>query len=263
MNFQNLVALGEAASIVRTGDRFAKIRALSVLRATSWGTSLWWEVSHVRRDEAEVFIFGGIYDSSLLEKLQSLGDRRLILRFDCSGGDANVAVPVGSFLAERENPSLGIVTANCSSAANFVLAGCTRRTARPDAKFMTHGVRQSVTGMAPELRRAADELDVTTGEIVSWFAAQIRRPLPEVQTLWAGEEKYFDADEAKAAGLIDDVIEPLGEEPATPKATRIFQDDEGLATELAKALATLSVADKKTVYETLLPWFKTEPQEAA
>ncbi len=82
------------------------------------------------------------------------------------------------------------------------------------------------------------------------------QPASTVTDWLTGEEKFFTAEEAQAAGLVDRVVPALVETPKNyveTLADRVRPNDEQLGYELCVALSKLNIPDKSDLRSWLQP----------
>ena len=94
-----------------------------------------------------------------------------------------------------------------ASMGAFLLAGGTKgkRIALPNAQIMIHQPSGGARGQATEIKIVAEEILKTRKRLNEYLAANTGQPL-EVIERDTERDNYMTAEEAKAYGLIDDVI---------------------------------------------------------
>ena len=109
------------------------------------------------------------------------------------------------------------------------------------ARLMIHSVSGGCWGDKDDLRKCIDEIDALEGTLADIYASRTGKTAGEVRAEWFdGEEHWFTADEALAAGLVDGVYdtEPVPEDSTPRQVYEIYQNrlnpDKMLIDELKK-----------------------------
>lgn len=130
----------------------------------------------------------------------------LLVEINSEGGSVAEAVAIYNLLkAWRGSVEVEIVGWALSSATVIAMAGDTIR-AHKTSLLMVHAPWLSAAGNAAQLREHAEVLD----RVADTMRDAYRRTLQpdHVVTSWlAGTDHWFTADEARAAGLVDEVVD--------------------------------------------------------
>ncbi|TVS00796.1 MAG: ATP-dependent Clp protease proteolytic subunit [Phycisphaerales bacterium] len=101
-----------------------------------------------------------------------------------------------------------------SGAALLLCSGTSgRRFALPHAKVMIHQPYGGITGPAEDIRIQAEQIIKAKKELTRIIAEHTGKPIEEV-TKDAERDRYFSAEEAKAYGLVDEVLQQNSEQKA-------------------------------------------------
>jgi ATP-dependent protease ClpP protease subunit len=166
------------------------------------------------RGPVEVAIVGDLTDNEgeLTDRLLSIEPRgECTIYFDSPGGSPYCAMSLVSLLRLRDIRATAIVTGECSSAALWPFAACSRRLVTPYSVFLFHpmkwqseehiGIREA----AEWSRHFADlerEMDVLLCTLFGRSA--------ELITEWIRTHRYVTGQEMAKAGLAEMVgLEPL------------------------------------------------------
>ena len=104
-----------------------------------------------------------------------------------------------------------------SGAAVLLTAGARgKRFALPHAKVMIHQPYGGVTGQAEDIRIQAEQIIKSKAELNRIVASHTGQTPEQIQKD-AERDKYFSAEEAKAYGLVDEVLAQPGSSPPAPK----------------------------------------------
>ncbi len=99
-----------------------------------------------------------------------------------------------------------------SGAALLLCSGTSgRRFALPHAKVMIHQPYGGITGPAEDIRIQAEQIIKAKKELTRIIAEHTGKPIEEV-TKDAERDRYFSAEEAKAYGLVDEVLQQNAEQ---------------------------------------------------
>ena len=94
-----------------------------------------------------------------------------------------------------------------ASMGAFLLAGCTKgkRMALPNSEIMIHQPSGGAQGQATEIKIVAEQILKTKRKLNEILAANTGKPLEQIE-IDTERDNYMSAEEAKAYGLIDNVI---------------------------------------------------------
>ena len=94
-----------------------------------------------------------------------------------------------------------------ASMGAFLLAGGTKgkRMALPNSEIMIHQPSGGAQGQATEIKIVAEQILKTKRKLNEILAANTGKPLEQIE-IDTGRDNYISAEEAKAYGLIDNVI---------------------------------------------------------
>ena len=149
-----------------------------------------------------------------------LNDRIIFLGEEVTDVSANLIVAQLLFL-ESEDPGKDIhmyinspgcdVSTICigmaASMGAFLLAGGTKgkRMALPNSEIMIHQPSGGAQGQATEIKIVAEQILKTKRKLNEILAANTGKPLEQIE-IDTERDNYMSAEEAKAYGLIDNVI---------------------------------------------------------
>lgn len=162
----------------------------------------------------EIAIAGELSDnaSELTQKLLDVppGDE-CILYFDCPGGSAYTALSLMSILRLRRLQAVGVVTGECSSAALWPFAACTKRLVTPYSVLLFHPMRwQSEEHVqiaeAAEWARHFGTLEQTMDDVL---AELLNLPAADLKQ-WMDPGRYVSGKELAATGAAQLIgLDPL------------------------------------------------------
>ena len=183
--------------------------------------------------------------------------RKVVVNIRSTGGDVNDALLIYDALKEVKNVET-ICYGYTASAATIIAQAAAqgKRKMSANGLYLIHRASTSVEGNAGEFEAKIDLLRKTDERIAAIYAEASGRPAEEFVALMGennGNGKWLNAEEALAAGLIDEIT-------SKSKITNEFNPEaQGLP---ALPQNHLEMAEKTTVLDRMLAWFeKTEQTE--
>uniref|UniRef100_UPI001F29BD25 head maturation protease, ClpP-related n=1 Tax=Metapseudomonas otitidis TaxID=319939 RepID=UPI001F29BD25 len=161
----------------------------------------------------EAYVFGeigtwGLSSGDFVASLKAADDgvSPVVVYFDTIGGDCFDGIAMHNLLASLGERCTARVVGACFSAGSVAASGAHRVEMADNALWMIHNPWTWMAGDSDDLRRMADMMDKATDAIVASYQ---HRPLTldetELRRLIT-EETYMTAEEAKAAGFVDEVL---------------------------------------------------------
>ncbi len=126
------------------------------------------------------------------------------LAVDSSGGDSHTAFTLAASL--RGRCPLAVISGRCFSAAVLVALAADRRVASKSSKFMVHRVSSAAYGDDRELSAIVTRLIGLNEMAADYIVERTGQPASTV-VRWLEGDTYFDAEAAKAAGLIHEILD--------------------------------------------------------
>jgi ATP-dependent Clp protease, protease subunit len=167
-----------------------------------------------RGGPVEIPLVGDLTDNAadLCDKLLSVEPGgQCILYFDSLGGSPYCAIAMMSLILLRGVKATGIVAGECSSAALWPFAACTRRLVTPLSVLLFHPMKwQSEEnvglGEAAEWARHFAQLETDMDR----FLAELLHCAPETIQQWVRTNRYVTGTEMAEAGLAEMIeLKPL------------------------------------------------------
>lgn len=205
----------------------------------------------------DIYLYGviGGWDvdvNTFLEQLQSVPNPETVTVYlNTVGGSFYDGLPIFNTLAQME----AMVTVNVmgyalSMGSVLMLAGDKTRMAQ-NGLIMIHRANTFAGGDAVALRKEADILEKHEAGIIKLYADRLGKTDAEILVLLQAET-WFTADEALAAGLIDEIIDPIDTTKAVAEAFA-GNESEKLVSNYHKLPTELSaVLTKKTAKSNFL-----------
>lgn len=146
----------------------------------------------------------GVTATQFIQDLANLGDiQKLTIQINSQGGSVQDGVAIFNTITQHPAHVTTEVNGWALSIASFiVMAGDTRRMAS-NSLLMLHNPWAISSGDAAEFRKTADMLDMVRETLISAYARSGKSRAEIVALLDA--ETWFTADEALAAGFVDEV----------------------------------------------------------
>jgi ATP-dependent Clp protease protease subunit len=166
---------------------------------------------------AEIYIYedvgadwwGGVSASQFAKDLKALGKVDTIdVRINSAGGDVFEGLAIYRQLVDNDARIVVHIDGWAASIASVIaMAGDEIRISQA-AMVMIHDAWGVSIGNAADMRKMADLLDTTSGQITSIYSARTKQGRGQLRE-WMQEETWFTAEEAKEAGFADEIDENL------------------------------------------------------
>ena len=165
---------------------------------------------------AEILIYGDIGESwwsesvsagQFVRELQALDVEAITVRINSLGGSVPDGIAIHNAMKRHKATITTIVDGMALSIASLIaLAGDSVQMAE-NATYMVHAPWTYAAGNAVELREVADQLDTWSAAMSTSYASKTGKPQAEMLALIAdGKDHWYTAEEAKAAGFVDEVV---------------------------------------------------------
>lgn len=176
----------------------------------------------VNGDDFEVYVYGvidsywGASAKALVDALAGAGGRNVALHINSPGGDVFEARAMVSAIRAHQakgHTVTAYIDGLAASAATYLALSGNATHIAEGGMFMVHNSWTLAWGNKAELRATADLLEKIDGTIATDYARKTGAD-PEQVVAWMDAETWFTADEAKAAGFVDSVMRPPGDDDA-------------------------------------------------
>lgn len=142
---------------------------------------------------------------SLVDQLQKIEGDKLDVHVNSPGGDIFDGLAIYQALKDHKAEVTVHVDGVAASIASVIAMAGDRVIMAPKASMMVHDGWTMAVGSAKDMRKTADLLDKQSDIIASVYADKTGQPV-EFWREVMGEDSWYDADEALAAGLADEVV---------------------------------------------------------
>jgi len=140
-------------------------------------------------------------------ELQAIGPKPLLVRISSNGGDPIDATAIYNLLASRKNTTTRVDGIAASAASIIAQAGSPREIVS-NGWLMIHEPVVVAAGNEAAMRSAAQALSVVKAGMVQTYAGRSGKSPEEIQALMAAET-WYTAEQAKANGFVDTVVDSL------------------------------------------------------
>lgn len=134
----------------------------------------------------------------------------IYLYINSSGGEIEAGLAIYDTMRSLRSNIVTVSLGEASSMASILLAGGTKgkRLALPNARIMIHQPFTGVQGLASDIAIEAKEILYLRGVLNRLLAESTGQPLKRIE-VDTDRDFYLSAEQAKAYGLIDKVINKL------------------------------------------------------
>lgn len=180
----------------------------------------WYEIKALNLLTAEMRVYGVISKDDVnakdfINSLRELESKypNIDVRLNCEGG--NVFEGFAMYNAMKQSKAT-INTFNdgiCASMGSILLQGATgKRIAARNSRVMTHLPSGAAQGSAKDLRSIAEVMDSLAADMRTVYKNASKKDDATIDTwMQEGVDKWFTAQEAKDANLVDEVIDPIAD----------------------------------------------------
>lgn len=121
------------------------------------------------------------------------------------GGETNTALGIYDLLEKCNRNTVGIVSGIAHSGASLILQACRKRLMTPNSHLMLHKSTVQVKNSVENAQSALDTFRKLDERFYSIYASRAGRQVSKIAEM-AHKDKYFDAQAALEANLIDEIL---------------------------------------------------------
>lgn len=209
-------------------DRTADLAALTAIRPRAYrrpsprqaqGDGAWYRIVNTA-GMAEVYLYDeiggwGITAAEFVAEFKALGPRPVDLHLNSPGGDVFDGVAIYTALVQHPADVTVHVDGIAASAASFIACAGTRVVMAKPATLMIHDAWGLCVGNADDMRSTGDLLDKLSTTIAGIYADRTGGEPADWRATMRGEA-WYNAAEAVAAGLADEIAAPPARADAPP-----------------------------------------------
>jgi ATP-dependent Clp protease protease subunit len=132
---------------------------------------------------------------------------------NCPGGSVSATLAIYDTMQFLECPIATYCMGIAASGAAVILAAGSKgkRYALPNSKVMIHQPWGQVGGQVSDIEIQANEIEKERRRLNEILASHTGQPFDRIEKE-TDRDRYFDANEAKSFGLVDDVIQKISDE---------------------------------------------------
>lgn len=148
-----------------------------------------------------------VCDKTIKEEIGNLGDvENINLYINSPGGSVFAAVAIANTLKNHKAKVTAYIDGLAASAATIITSACDVVKMPKNALFMIHNPLTWAYGNKQELEKTGILLDKVKDSILETYLAKSKDKTKEELSALMDEEKWFNAEEAKEYGFIDEIV---------------------------------------------------------
>lgn len=182
-------------------------------------TKFWNIMKNEEENSVDMILYGtigsdewwdDICDKTFKEDITNLGEAENInLHINSPGGSVFAAVAIANTLKNHKAKVTAFIDGLAASAATIITSACDVVKMPKNALFMIHNPLTWAYGNKQELEKTGVLLDKVKDSILETYLAKAKNKTKEELSALMDEEKWFNAEEAKEYGFIDEIVEEV------------------------------------------------------
>ena len=179
-------------------------------------TKFWNIMKNEEENSADMILYGtigsdewwdDICDKTFKEDIANLGEvENINLHINSPGGSVFAAVAIANTLKNHKAKVTAYIDGLAASAATIITSACDVVKMPKNALFMIHNPLTWAYGNKQELEKTGILLDKVKDSILETYLAKAKDKTKEELSALMDEEKWFNAEEAKEYGFIDEIV---------------------------------------------------------
>lgn len=179
-------------------------------------TKFWNIMKNEEENSADMILYGtigsdewwdDICDKTFKEDIANLGEvENINLHINSPGGSVFAAVAIANTLKNHKAKVTAYIDGLAASAATIITSACDVVKMPKNALFMIHNPLTWAYGNKQELEKTGILLDKVKDSILETYLAKAKDKTKEELSDLMDEEKWFNAEEAKEYGFIDEIV---------------------------------------------------------
>lgn len=179
-------------------------------------TKFWNIMKNEQENSADMILYGtigsdewwdDICDKTFKEDIANLGEvENINLHINSPGGSVFAAVAIANTLKNHKAKVTAYIDGLAASAATIITSACDVVKMPKNALFMIHNPLTWAYGNKQELEKTGILLDKVKDSILETYLAKAKDKTKEELSALMDEEKWFNAEEAKEYGFIDEIV---------------------------------------------------------
>ena len=182
-------------------------------------TKFWNIMKNEEENSADMILYGtigsdewwdDICDKTFKEDIANLGEvENINLHINSPGGSVFAAVAIANTLKNHKAKVTAYIDGLAASAATIITSACDVVKMPKNALFMIHNPLTWAYGNKQELEKTGVLLDKVKNSILETYLAKAKDKTKEELSALMDEEKWFNAEEAKEYGFIDEIVDEV------------------------------------------------------
>lgn len=170
----------------------------------------WFEIQAKSDSAAEVYIYDeigmfGVTAKDFIAQLRETKAKSITVRINSPGGSVFDGLAIYNYLKSVKNVTVQI-DGIAASIASIIALGGKRVCMAANGFMMIHNPSGGVMGESSDMREMAGVLDKIAASLAQTYAAKTGKT-PAECAKWMDDETWFTAQDAKDAGLVDEICE--------------------------------------------------------
>lgn len=202
--------------------------------------------SESKDDEATIYLYDmideywGISAQAFVKELNAIDAKVIHLRVNSPGGDVFAARAMVTAIRGHKSKIVAHIDGVAASAASWIALAAGDVEISQGAFLMIHNSMSLAWGNKELLRNIADLLEKVDASIIADYERKTKKSTDQIAE-WMANETWFTADEAKAAGFVDRVVDGVAADnrwnlSAYDKAPKVEQPKDTLDADIARVL---------------------------
>lgn len=160
---------------------------------------------------------GGISETDFMEALDAMGGRDVVVQLQSDGGSVTAGLSIYNQIENYPGKVIVAIDAMAASIASVIPMAADRITANRNSTIMIHDAWTIALGNAKEFAQLAEVLNMLSDGIADAYADRTGKDREYWRDIMRAE-KYYNAQDALAEGLIDEIIGSGAKAQAKPVA---------------------------------------------
>lgn len=149
-----------------------------------------------------------IYPENVRSLVKDVGDRKINLHLNSTGGDIYASIAISNYLKQIDNEIDVYVDGTAGSGASIIAMAGGKIYMPINTTMMIHRAATYVYGNAEDLRKIAGVLDKFDETVLNSYKARFVGTIEELKDLIA-EETYLTAEECSVFGFCDELLDAV------------------------------------------------------
>jgi len=175
----------------------------------------WYSIKNIAKSQTtEVMIYDeigmwGVDAKSFIDEIKNIpNDTSVLLRINSPGGSVIDGLAIYDAINRMPQKVTSRIEGIAASMASVIALAADEVVMSENSLYMIHNVGGGVMGGSDDLRKAAELMDKMGDRLVSIYVSKTGQSEEQIRS-WMDEETWFNSTEAKEAGFINLVEEPI------------------------------------------------------